>query len=62
MKADHDCNYEPDAKFIHANYLLELKNGGYPFEANDLTLQEWKWIAELNTAIEKFSIFKNRKN
>jgi hypothetical protein len=32
--------------------LRRLQQGGYPFEANDLTLEEWQELGVINEIIE----------
>ena len=33
--------YTPSAWFYHIQFLFSLQRGGYPFGANDLTLDKW---------------------
>jgi hypothetical protein len=33
--------------------LRRLQQGGYPFEANDLTLEEWAELGTINEIIEQ---------
>ena len=53
IKNDYKQDYIPDARFTHASFLLNLQNSDYPFDKDDLSLEEWKWISELKSAIEK---------
>lgn len=54
-----DCEarepYEPSAWFHHIRFIYRLQQGGYPFEANDLTLEEWIDVGTLREAIEKLT-------
>lgn len=38
--------------FNHIWSLYELQKGGYPFEKEDLNLDEWRALAELKTAMD----------
>jgi hypothetical protein len=44
--------YEPSDWFNHIWLLYELQRGGYPFEKNDLTINEWIDIGVLRTEME----------
>jgi hypothetical protein len=37
----------PSDWFAHISYLHALQEGGYPFQKNDLTIEEWLGLAEL---------------
>jgi len=43
---------EPSPWFRHILFLYRLRKGGYPFEKNDLSLEEWLALGELEEAIE----------
>jgi hypothetical protein len=40
---------------MHLMYLRNLQKGGYPFKANDLSLEEWIDLGMLNDLIERKS-------
>ena len=42
--------FYPDIRLTHSMFLHQLQESGYPFEKNDLTIEEWKWIGELKSA------------
>jgi len=48
--------YEPSEWFTHIWFLWRLKKAGYPFAANDLSLQEWLDIGILEDEMEKIAI------
>jgi len=39
--------------FGHIWFLYRLQQGGYPFAANDLTVDEWLGLAELKAALDE---------
>ena len=39
---------DPSPWFGHIMSLYQLQRGGYPFERNDLTIEEWKDLGTLN--------------
>jgi hypothetical protein len=44
--------YEPSEWFNHIWFLMRLQLGGYPFKANDLSIEEWIDIGVLKEEIE----------
>lgn len=44
--------YKPGRWFGHIWNLFRLQRGGFPFEADDLTLQEWTDIGVLKDEFE----------
>jgi len=46
-------DYEPSAWFIHIQWLYRLQQSGYPFEKDDLDIEEWLGIGEMREAIEE---------
>lgn len=44
--------YEPSMWFAHIWNLYRLQRGGFPFEKNDLTLDEWVDIGLLKDSLE----------
>ena len=50
-----DCErsepYECSAWFNHIWQLRTLQQAGYPFAADDLTLEEWHGLAEMAAAL-----------
>jgi hypothetical protein len=55
LKADYITDYEFDARFTHALFLNKLQSAGAQFLLNDLTLDEWEWLAELKNAITEIN-------
>lgn len=47
--------YEPSEWFNHIWFLYALKRGGYPFKANDLTIDEWMDVGILSDEIESLN-------
>lgn len=45
-------NFRPSPWFHHIWYLHALQRGGYPFEKNDLTPQEWIDLGVLRAYLE----------
>ena len=45
--------YEPSMWFSHIWNLYRLQRGGFPFEKNDLTLQEWVDLGVIRDELEK---------
>lgn len=45
--------FNPDCRFTFAMEMLALQNAGYPFRANDMTIEQWGYIAELKNAIQE---------
>lgn len=41
--------------------MLELQEAGFPLNKNDLTLEQWKYIADLKAALKEHSINEARK-
>lgn len=50
--------YEPSEWFNHIWFLYSLSRGGYPFKADNLTVDEWMDIGTLKEEIDmlKFSV------
>lgn len=48
----HGEPVETTAWFNHVWWLRQMQQGGYPFEKNDLTIEEWQAIAEIKAAME----------
>ncbi len=46
-------DYEPSRWFLHVWNLYRLQRGGFPFEKNDLTLQEWVDIGLIRDELGK---------
>jgi hypothetical protein len=44
-------NYQPDMRFIFAYDMLELRESGFPFDKNDLTIEQWYYLKWLKDAI-----------
>jgi len=44
--------YEPSEWFNHIWFLYELQRGGYPFEKDDLTIEEWRDIGIMRHGME----------
>ena len=44
--------YQPSLWFQHIWFLYCLRQGGYPFEKDDLTIEEWLDIGVLSRAAE----------
>ncbi|MBT9169521.1 MAG: hypothetical protein DDT19_02881 [Syntrophomonadaceae bacterium] len=44
--------YEPSRWFQHIWFLFSLQRAGYPFEKNDLSIDEWIDIGVLDAEIE----------
>lgn len=42
--------YEPGIWFLHIWFLYSLQQGGYPFEKDDLTIEEWIDLGVLKQA------------
>lgn len=61
MRKEFNQDYYPDARFLYTADLIQMQNGGCPFEANDLSEDEWKWIGWFKRAGEKFSYDKMKK-
>ena len=63
IKSDYKQDYIPDARFTHTIFLLNLQKSDYPFGKNDLSLDEWRWLSEMKSAIEQKQIkeIRNRK-
>lgn len=40
--------------FYHINHLYRLQKAGYPFRANDLTLDEWYDVGVLTEELEAY--------
>ncbi len=51
-QCEHREPYEPSEWFNHIWFLYSLQQGGYPFDANDLTIEEWIDIGILRSEIE----------
>lgn len=49
--------YEPSAWFNHVWYLYRLQAGGFPFEADDLSVDEW---IELGILKEELEVWRTR--
>ncbi len=45
--------YQPSEWFNHIMFLYGLQRGGYPFRANDLTIDEW---LDLGTVRDHFHL------
>ncbi len=45
--------YEPSLWFNHIWFLYSLKEAGYPFGRNDLSIEEWMGIGEIKQEMEK---------
>lgn len=61
MQGTFEQNYYPDGRFLHAGYLVQLQNGGYPFKPNHLSEDEWNWIGWFKRAGERFAYDKVKK-
>lgn len=48
----HSQPAETGPWFNHVWHLYRLQQGGYPFEKNDLDVEEWLGLAELKAAME----------
>ncbi len=44
--------YQASAWFNHVWQLYQLQKAGYPFAADDLTLEEWYGLAEMVAALD----------
>jgi len=44
--------YEPSDWFVHIWFIYCLQKSGYPFAANDLTVDEWLALGEIREAVE----------
>jgi len=44
--------YEPSDELLRTLWLYSLQRGGYPFQANDLSVEEWIRLGELREEIE----------
>lgn len=42
--------------------MLELQQAGFPFDKNDITLEQWKYIAELKSAMNEYTYKQSQKN
>jgi hypothetical protein len=42
--------------------MLDLQQAGFPFDKNDITIEQWKYIAELKTAINNYAVEQSRKS
>ena len=51
VKGEFITDYEFDARFLHALFLNELQTAGAQFYLDDLSLNEWNWLAELKKAL-----------
>lgn len=58
---EFDKSYTPDARFLFAMEMLELQNSGFPFSKNDITLEQWKYIGEMKTALTDYQISKIKR-
>lgn len=44
--------YEPSPWCMHILFLYTLQSGGYPFQANELSIEEWLAIGEVKKILE----------
>lgn len=44
--------YEPSVWFLHVWGLYTLQRGGYPFDPDDLTVEEWTALGEIRDAMK----------
>lgn len=51
-QCEHREPYEPSEWFQHIWFLYGLHRGGYPFQANDLSIEEWVDIGIIRNAME----------
>lgn len=59
-QCEHREPYEPSDYFKHIWFLYMLQKAGYPFEKDDLSIEEWMDIAVLKDEIEALK-FKMQK-
>ena len=59
-----DKTWFPDARFVFAMEILDLQNAGYPAErlAAILTREQWSWVSQLKSAIEKYRMEEIKKS
>ncbi len=51
-QCEHREPYEPSEWFQHIWFLYRLQVSGYPFKANDLTVEEWMDIGMIKDEME----------
>lgn len=56
MLRDGYPDYVPDVRFNHAVELLNMQKGGVVFTLNDLSKEEWIWLADLKAALEEEAV------
>lgn len=44
--------YTPSPWFNHIWFLWRMKRGGYPFKSNELSVEEWLAIADLDDLMQ----------
>jgi hypothetical protein len=44
---------QPGPWFQHIWFLMQLQDGGYPYEKDDLTVEEWLDLGEMRKALEQ---------
>ena len=52
-KCDGSVPYEPSEWFGHIWYIYRLQRAGYPFGANDLSVEEWMDMGVLADEMER---------
>ena len=53
--------YQMDCRTEHSLFLLKMKQSGMPFEINDLSIDEWNWMTEMQNAIDTLQIEKAKQ-
>lgn len=51
-QCEHREPYEPSEWFQHIWLLYRLQTGGYPFKADDLSMEEWLEIGVIKDEME----------
>lgn len=54
-------DYKYDARFLFALWILDLINAGYNIQGNMLKVEQWMWISELKTELQRMKLSEYRK-
>lgn len=53
---------KPDPEIERTFQLMKLQDAGYPFEKNDLELDEWFDIADIRNTLKEIAIENSKKD